>query len=89
MNLKDIQLERNIGPWLRLFHPRKPLVSKFVEIPIRLPTWQNRHQPRYINSDLRGGCHVGDIPSDSLSQIAEKLGEIPIVKHNSSWDCQI
>ena len=29
-----------------------------------------------------------DIPTDSLSQIAEILGEIPIVKHDLSWDCQ-
>ena len=36
----------------------------------------------------RGGCQVGDIPMDSLSQIAEILGEIPIVKHDLSWDCQ-
>lgn len=36
----------------------------------------------------RGGCQVGDIPTDSLSQIAEILGEIPIVKHDVSWDCQ-
>ena len=47
--------------------------------------------PASLNKILtyRGGCHVGDIPSDSLSQIAEILGEIPIVKHDLSWDCQI
>jgi hypothetical protein len=36
----------------------------------------------------RGGCQVGDIPTDSLSHIAEILEEIPIVKHDLSWDCQ-
>ena len=36
----------------------------------------------------RGGCQVGGIPTHSLPQIAEMLGEIPIVKHDLSWDCQ-
>ena len=36
----------------------------------------------------QGGCQVGDILTDSLSQIAEILGEIPIVKHDLLWDCQ-
>lgn len=37
----------------------------------------------------RGGCHVGDLPTDSLSQITEILREIPIIRHDLSWDCQI
>jgi hypothetical protein len=36
----------------------------------------------------RGGCHVGDIPMDSLSQLPEMLREIPIVRQDLSWDCQ-
>ena len=47
--------------------------------------------PVLLNKILtyRGGCQVGDIPTtNSVSQIAEMLGEIPIVKHDLSWDCQ-
>lgn len=37
----------------------------------------------------RGGCHIGDLPTDSLSQITEILREIPVIRHDPSWDCQV
>ncbi|KAF8804354.1 hypothetical protein BYT27DRAFT_7194505 [Phlegmacium glaucopus] len=38
---------------------------------------------------FRGGCHIGDIPIGSISEITERLEEIPIIRHDLSWDCQV
>jgi len=49
----------------------------------------NFQTPLYKISSYRGGCHIGNLPEGSLEAVKEKLTEVPIVKYDSSWDCQV
>lgn len=40
-------------------------------------------------TNFRGGCHVGDISIESLEVLKERLREIPIVRLDPAWDCQV
>jgi hypothetical protein len=92
MNSKDIQLKVNIETWLRSHHHLKPIYLKFGDAG---NTDSFTYVPELTALPLnklltyRGGCHVGDLPTDSLSQITEILQEIPIIRHDLLWDCQI
>lgn len=37
---------------------------------------------------LCGGCHVGNIPWDLLDAVRKALKDVPVVRHDESWDCQ-
>jgi len=37
----------------------------------------------------RGGCHVGNVAHGSIEELSERLREVPIVKHDISWDSQV
>ncbi|KAG5653110.1 hypothetical protein H0H81_002257 [Sphagnurus paluster] len=37
---------------------------------------------------MRGGIRIGDIRSDALLWLKEKLKEVQVIRHNPDFDCQ-
>ena len=40
------------------------------------------------SSSVRGGIQIGDIRSDALLWLKEKLEEVQVIRHNPDFDCQ-